>query len=1122
LSPTAADNGTINGWNVSFAGQTITATRSNALAAGNSYPALTLTVAVAASAPASVTNTATVSGGGQVNTTNDSDSDPTTIQPVADLTITKTHSGDFTQGDTNRTYTITVSNPGPGPTRGAVTVTDALPTGLTPTAANSGTINGWTVSRNGQTVTATRNDTLASGLSYPALSLIADVDFDAPASVVNTAAVSGGGELNTANDIASDPTTIQPNVTPNQPPVNTLPATFATAEDIALTLSGLSVVDPDAGGGNVKVTLAVTSGTLLLSTTVGGGVAAGQVTGNGTGTLVVTASLSAINATLANANGLRFTPAENASGPVTLTMTTDDLGHNGTGGPLTDTDTASMAVSALNDAPVNTLPPTSSTPADTPLSLSGISIADVDAGANPVSVVLNVTTGKLTVNTSVTGAVTAANVTGNGSGLVTLFAPLAAVNTTLAAATGLIFTPPPAFAGTAILTVVTNDLGNSGPGGALSDSDTETITVTRVLDHFSINVPAGSIAGVPFDATITARDATGNVIANYGGSVELVTSDAQGSLPPSATFTAGVATFSVTLKTAGAQTVTATDTAVPAVTVQGTVAVSPAVGARLTFEQQPTGTLAGAPFRPAIRVSARDAFGNLVTTDTSDAVTVRLQNNPTGATLGGTTSARLVDGVATFPMLQINKPGSGFTLVAAAAGLPAAVSSPFSVAAVTRFVVTASQPTTTAGTGLTVTVRALDARGQVVANYAGQVHFTSTDPQALLPADGTLTNGEGSFPVTLRTAGPRTIIIADLGKPTVRGSLARSVTVTPAAVSALRATGLTAPTPAGQRQTLTVAAVDAFGNINPGYRGTVTLTSTDSAALLPPAYTFTARDAGKHAFGVTLRTVGLRTITISDGTLTAERPNILVAGPAAAVLSQPDPGDPAKTALVAIGTAGNDLIEVAPTNLSGTQIEVRVNGLSQGSAFAPTGHLLLYGLGGNDSIQLRTGTGTLAGVQLAMPVVIDAGAGNDAVDAAGSAGPAVVLGRDGSDVLSGGAGRDLLVGGRGLDNLRGAAGDDILIAGPTTLEPDLTGLLAVMAEWSDAGTDFVTRVRHLSGVTPGGANGPYLLKAATVQSDPSIDQLAGGADRDWFLFTAAGRTADRLLDVADGEMVTGL
>ena len=51
-----------------------------------------------------------------------------------DLTITKTHSGNFTQGQTGATYTLTVSNVGAVSTSGTVTVTDTLPAGLTATA----------------------------------------------------------------------------------------------------------------------------------------------------------------------------------------------------------------------------------------------------------------------------------------------------------------------------------------------------------------------------------------------------------------------------------------------------------------------------------------------------------------------------------------------------------------------------------------------------------------------------------------------------------------------------------------------------------------------------------------------------------------------------------------------------------------------------------------------------------------------------------------------------------------------------------------------------------------------------------------------------------------------------
>src|SRR5204863_9853597 len=58
---------------------------------------------------------------------------PTVISQLPDLSITKTHSGNFTQGQIGATYTLTVSNVGAGPTSGTVTVTDTLPSSLTAT-----------------------------------------------------------------------------------------------------------------------------------------------------------------------------------------------------------------------------------------------------------------------------------------------------------------------------------------------------------------------------------------------------------------------------------------------------------------------------------------------------------------------------------------------------------------------------------------------------------------------------------------------------------------------------------------------------------------------------------------------------------------------------------------------------------------------------------------------------------------------------------------------------------------------------------------------------------------------------------------------------------------------------
>src|SRR5206468_218217 len=103
--------------------------------------------------------------------------------PASDLTIAKSHTDIFHRGDLSDHYSFTVSNGGSGPTSGTVTITDTLPTGLAPTALDSGTLNGWSVSTSGQTITATRSDPLAAGVSYPTLTVTVSVAGDAPANI---------------------------------------------------------------------------------------------------------------------------------------------------------------------------------------------------------------------------------------------------------------------------------------------------------------------------------------------------------------------------------------------------------------------------------------------------------------------------------------------------------------------------------------------------------------------------------------------------------------------------------------------------------------------------------------------------------------------------------------------------------------------------------------------------------------------------------------------------------------------------------------------------------------------------------------------------------------------------
>ena len=157
-------------------------------------------------------------------------------QCTPDMTITKSHSGSFVRGST-AIWTLTANNISPyGATIGTVTVNDTLPLGVTPTGA-SGT--GWSCSIASQTVSCTDSTVLAGASSYPAITVNLNVGQTAPASLTNTALVSGGGEINLTNDTATD---------------------IATVVSISdLSVSNAASPDPVSAGSNITYAQVVTN-----------------------------------------------------------------------------------------------------------------------------------------------------------------------------------------------------------------------------------------------------------------------------------------------------------------------------------------------------------------------------------------------------------------------------------------------------------------------------------------------------------------------------------------------------------------------------------------------------------------------------------------------------------------------------------------------------------------------------------------------------------------------------------------------------------------------------------------------------------------------------------------------
>ena len=130
---------------------------------------------------------------------------PVLAQPA--WQITKTHNGNATRGQ-QFVFTITVTNAGNAATSGTVTVTDGVPSGLTPDF-----LAGLNWVCNVPAGSCTRSNALAPGASYPPISLVVSVDNNTPNTLTNTATVSGGGATNPAT--ASDTVTVVslPNLT---------------------------------------------------------------------------------------------------------------------------------------------------------------------------------------------------------------------------------------------------------------------------------------------------------------------------------------------------------------------------------------------------------------------------------------------------------------------------------------------------------------------------------------------------------------------------------------------------------------------------------------------------------------------------------------------------------------------------------------------------------------------------------------------------------------------------------------------------------------------------------------------------------------------------------------------
>ncbi|SMG08164.1 MBG domain-containing protein [Sphingobacterium psychroaquaticum] len=295
----------------------------------------------------------------------------------------------------------------------------------------------------------------------------------APTLATRTVSFTLTGEAETSNTV-----TKQVSVTK----INTAPIANSDAytvnEDSQLTVAapGILVNDTDADGDALTAVLVVgpSSGTLTLS-----------------------------------ANGsFTYTPVPNFNGTDSFTYKAND------GTSDSNIATVSISVTAVNDAPTVTVPSTITVKQHVATTITGISFADIDAGAAPVTATFSIPSGSLNATTG--SGVTVSSQTQTNT--ITLTGSIVDINTFIAmgrltlTVTGIVSQQ---------MTVNVNDNGNTGSGGAKNASTSFPIIVTPATNPKVTNVssPMANVAygtgsaisiDVTFDQPVTVTTGGGS------------------------------------------------------------------------------------------------------------------------------------------------------------------------------------------------------------------------------------------------------------------------------------------------------------------------------------------------------------------------------------------------------------------------------------------------------------------------------------------------------------------------------------------------------------------------------------------------------------------------------------
>jgi uncharacterized repeat protein (TIGR03803 family) len=591
------------------------------------------------------------------------------------------------------------------------------------------------------------------------------------------------------------------------------------------TITTLVSFNGSNGSGPVGGLIQDSSGN-LLGTTAGGGA-------NGDGTIFELAHGSNAFTTLASFNGT------NGAGPVGLIQgsngnlfgDTSGGGPNGAGTLFELVPSTGLNLAFTNPAQALT-PGAASTLSVQLKNQYGVSIA----ASAPVTVNLS--------STSSTGVFLS-----GGSPVTSVTIPAGSGSVT--------FQYKDTVAGTPTLTA-----SASGVSPA-QQQESEAATATRLI--FSVQ-PSNATAGSAISPAVTVEvlDQNSNLLTTDNtDQVTLSIASGPGSFSAGSTATltvsGGIATFSnLVLDTAGTYTLSESATSGLTGSISSSFTISPGSMGHLSFSVQPSKTAAGSAVAPAVQVEVLDQENNLITTDSSDQVTLAVASGPGGITSGGT--ATVSGGIATFSNLILDTAGSYTLAETGTGGLSGANSSSFTVSALgADHLAFGIQPsTTTAGSAINpaVTVEVVDKFGNLITvDNSDQVTLSVASGAGGFaggsPPPATVSGGIASFGnLVLDTAGSYTLGASANG---LTGVTSSSFTVSAAGADHLNfsvqpgnTTAGTAITPAVQ-----VEVLDKFTNL-------ITTDNSDQVTL----------SIASGPSGGGFASNGVATVTVSGGVAT--------------------------------------------------------------------------------------------------------------------------------------------------------------------------------------------------------------------------------------------------------------